>query len=29
MLEETIPDEPLVHQLRFELETLQHLPPGR
>ncbi len=29
MLERTIPDEPLVHQLRFELETLQHLPPGR
>lgn len=29
MLEETIPEQPLVHQLRFELETLQHLPPGR
>jgi len=29
MLEETLAGQPLVLQLRFELETLQHLPPGR
>jgi (p)ppGpp synthase/HD superfamily hydrolase len=27
-LESQIPEHPLVHQLRFELETLEALPPG-
>jgi (p)ppGpp synthase/HD superfamily hydrolase len=29
MLEQVAPDHPLVRQLRFELETIRSLPPGR
>ena len=29
MLERRLPGHPLVRQLRFELETLEYLPPRR